>query len=55
MRFEHGARLKQRDDFRKRVVPVWTLTKAFVARIVPLLAGEPQYQDEVPVGGTFRG
>jgi quinol monooxygenase YgiN len=29
--------------------------KAFVARIVPLLGGEPQYQDEVPVGGTFRG
>jgi quinol monooxygenase YgiN len=29
--------------------------KAFVARIVPLLAGEPEYQDEVPVGGTFRG
>jgi quinol monooxygenase YgiN len=29
--------------------------KAFVARIVPLLGDEPQYQDEVPVGGTFRG
>ena len=29
--------------------------KAFVARIVPLLGGEPHYQDEVPVGGTFRG
>jgi quinol monooxygenase YgiN len=29
--------------------------KAFVARIVPLLGGEPQYQDEVPVGGIFRG
>jgi quinol monooxygenase YgiN len=28
--------------------------KAFVARIVPLLGGEPQYQDEVPIGGTFR-
>ena len=29
--------------------------KAFVARIVPLLGDGPQYQDEVPVGGTFRG
>ena len=29
--------------------------KAFVARIVPLLRDEPQYQDEVPVGGTCRG
>jgi quinol monooxygenase YgiN len=29
--------------------------KAFLARIVPLLGGEPQYQDEVPVGGRFRG
>jgi predicted phage gp36 major capsid-like protein len=29
--------------------------RAFVARTVPLLGGEPQYQDEVPVGGTFRG
>jgi hypothetical protein len=29
--------------------------KAFVARIVPLLGDELQYQDEVPVGGTFRG
>ena len=29
--------------------------KAFVARIVPLLGGEPEYQDEVPVGGTLRG
>jgi len=28
--------------------------KAFVARIAPLLGDEPQYQDEVPVGGTFR-
>lgn len=28
--------------------------KAFVARIVPLLSDEPQYQDEVPVGGKFR-
>ncbi len=28
--------------------------KAFVARIVPLLRDEPQYQDEVPVGGKFR-
>jgi quinol monooxygenase YgiN len=29
--------------------------QAFVARIAPLLAEAPQYQDEVPVGGTFRG
>ena len=29
--------------------------KAFVARIVPLLRDEPQYQHEVPVGGLFRG
>jgi hypothetical protein len=28
--------------------------KAFVARIVPLLADEPRFQDEVPVGGKFR-
>ena len=28
--------------------------KAFVARIAPLLADEPQFQDEVPVGGKFR-
>jgi quinol monooxygenase YgiN len=29
--------------------------KAFVARIAPLLRDEPEYQDEVPVGGKFRG
>ena len=29
--------------------------QAFVARIAPLLADAPQYQDEVPAGGTFRG
>ena len=29
--------------------------QAFIARIVPLLADEPQYQDEVPIGGMFRG
>jgi quinol monooxygenase YgiN len=29
--------------------------KAFVAPIAPLLADEPQFQDEVPVGGKFRG
>jgi quinol monooxygenase YgiN len=29
--------------------------QAFVARIGPLLGDEPQYQDEVPIGGTFRG
>jgi quinol monooxygenase YgiN len=29
--------------------------KAFVARIAPLLDGEAQFQDEVPVGGKFRG
>jgi len=29
--------------------------QAFVARIAPLLDDAPQYQDEVPVGGTFRG
>ena len=29
--------------------------RAFVARIAPLLADEPRYQDEVPVGGKFRG
>ena len=28
--------------------------KAFVARIAPLLADEPRFQDDVPVGGTFR-
>ena len=28
--------------------------KAFVARIVPLLADEPRFQDDVPVGGKFR-
>jgi quinol monooxygenase YgiN len=28
--------------------------RAFVARIAPLLDGDPQYQDEVPVGGRFR-
>jgi quinol monooxygenase YgiN len=28
--------------------------KVFIARIVPLLGNEPQYQDEVPVGGMFR-
>jgi quinol monooxygenase YgiN len=29
--------------------------KAFVARIAPLLADEPRFQDEVPIGGMFRG
>jgi hypothetical protein len=29
--------------------------KAFTARIAPLIGDEVQYQDEVPVGGTFRG
>jgi len=29
--------------------------KAFLAKIAPLVTGEAQYQDEVPVGGTFRG
>ena len=29
--------------------------KAFTARIVPLIDDEVQYQDEVPVGGKFRG
>ena len=29
--------------------------RAFTARIAPLIGGEVQYQDEVPVGGTFRG
>ena len=28
--------------------------KAFVARIAPLLADEPRFQDDVPVGGKFR-
>ena len=28
--------------------------QAFAARIVPLLGDEPRFQDEVPVGGTFR-
>src|SRR5258708_33824966 len=28
--------------------------KAFVARIEPLLADEPRFQDEVPLGGKFR-
>jgi len=27
--------------------------KAFTARIAPLIGGEVQYQDEVPVGGRF--
>jgi len=29
--------------------------KAFTARIAPLIRDEVQYQDEVPVGGKFRG
>ena len=29
--------------------------KAFVARIEPLCADEPRFQDDVPVGGKFRG
>ena len=28
--------------------------KAFVARIAPLVVGQGEYQDEVPVGGKFR-
>src|SRR5258707_14061937 len=28
--------------------------KAFVAKIAPLVAGEGQYQDDVPAGGKFR-
>jgi quinol monooxygenase YgiN len=29
--------------------------KAFTARSAPLIGDEVQYQDEVPVGGKFRG
>jgi quinol monooxygenase YgiN len=28
--------------------------KAFIAKIAPLVAGQGEYQDEVPVGGKFR-
>ena len=28
--------------------------KAFVAKITPLVSGQGEYQDEVPVGGKFR-
>ena len=30
------------------------LAKAFTARIAPLLGGQIQYQDEVPLGGRLR-
>jgi quinol monooxygenase YgiN len=29
--------------------------RAFVAKLAPLVGGEAQYQDEVPVGGKFPG
>jgi quinol monooxygenase YgiN len=29
--------------------------KAFVAKLAPLVSGEAQYQDEVPIGGKWLG
>jgi quinol monooxygenase YgiN len=28
--------------------------KAFVAKIAPLVSGQGEYQDEIPLGGKFR-